>query len=84
MTKEEAEYVYQSVKNEAQVKAVHISRKIDKSVDVSVNLYKEALTQEVDGGRSFFYSGWHYGGGFSCHGVFFLVLTLGNVCESVP
>ena len=49
MTKEEAEYVYQSVKNGTQVKPIHISRKIHKSVDVSVNPYKEALTQEVDG-----------------------------------
>ena len=36
------------MKNETQVKPVHIS-KIDRSVDVSVNPYKEALTQEVDG-----------------------------------
>ena len=49
MSKEEAEYVYQSVKNGTQVKPVHSSRKVDKSVDVSVNPYKEALTQEVDG-----------------------------------
>ena len=49
MTKEEAEYVYQSVKNGTQVKLVHISRKVDNSVDMSVNPYKEALTQEVDG-----------------------------------
>ena len=49
MTKEEAEYVYQSVKNRTQVKPVYISRKLDKSVDVSVNPYEEALTQEVDG-----------------------------------
>ena len=49
MTKEEAESGYQSVKNGIQVKPVHINRKIDKSVDVSVNPYKEALTQEVDG-----------------------------------
>ena len=49
MTREEAEYVYQSVKNGTQMKPVHISRKVDKSVDVSVNPYKEALTQEVDG-----------------------------------
>ena len=49
MTKEEAEYVYQSVKNGTQVKPVHIRRKVDKSVDMSVNPYKEALTQEVDG-----------------------------------
>ena len=49
MTKEEAEYIYQSVKNGTQVKPVHISRKLDKSVDVSVDPYKEALTQEVDG-----------------------------------
>ena len=48
MTKEEAEYVYQSVRNGTQVKPVHINRK-DKSVDVTVNPYKEALTQEVDG-----------------------------------
>ena len=31
------------------MKPVHIIRKVDKSVDVSVNLYKEALTQEVEG-----------------------------------
>ena len=49
LSKEEAEYVDQSVKNGTQVKPVHISRKIDKSVDVSVNPYKEALPQEVDG-----------------------------------
>ena len=49
MTKEEAEYVDQSVRNGTQVKPVHINRKVDKSVDVSVNSYKEALTQEVDG-----------------------------------
>ena len=48
MTKEEAEYVYQSVKNGTQVKPVHISRKLDKTVDVSVNPYEQALTQEVD------------------------------------
>ena len=48
MTKEEAKYVYQSVKNGTQVKPVHISRKIDKSIDMSLNPYKEALTQEVD------------------------------------
>ena len=35
-------------------------------------------------GWSSFCSAWHYGGEFSCRGVFFLVLTLGNVCESVP
>ena len=39
LTREEAEYVYQSVKNGTQVKPVHISRKVDKSVDVSVNPY---------------------------------------------
>ena len=49
LTKEEAEYVYWSVKNGTQVKPVHISKTVDKSVDVSVNPYKEALTQEVDG-----------------------------------
>ena len=49
MTREEAEYVYQSVKNGTQVKPVHISRNVDKFVDVSVNPYKEAWTQEVDG-----------------------------------
>ena len=31
------------------MKPVHINRKVDMSVDVSVNPYKEALTQEVDG-----------------------------------
>ena len=31
------------------MKPVHISRTVDRSVDVSVNPYKEALTQEVDG-----------------------------------
>ena len=31
------------------MKPVHIGRKLDKSVDVTVNPYKEALTQEVDG-----------------------------------
>ena len=49
MTREEAEYVYQSVKNGTQVKPTHISGKVDKSVDVNVNPYKEALTEEVDG-----------------------------------
>ena len=37
------------MKNGTQVKPVHISKTIDRSVDVSVNPYKEALTQEVDG-----------------------------------
>ena len=37
------------MKNGIQVKPVHISRKVDKSIDVSVNPDKEALTQEVDG-----------------------------------
>ena len=37
------------MKNGTQVKPVHISKTVDKSVDVSVNPYKEALTQEVDG-----------------------------------
>ena len=31
------------------MKPVHISRKVDEYVDVSVNPNKEALTQEVDG-----------------------------------
>ena len=31
------------------MKPVHISKAVDRSVDVSVNPYKEALTQEVDG-----------------------------------
>ena len=31
------------------MKPAHINRKVDKSVDVSVNPYKEASTQEVDG-----------------------------------
>ena len=37
------------MKNCTQVKPVHISKTVDRSVDVSVNPYKEALTQEVDG-----------------------------------
>ena len=49
MTKEEAEYVYRSVKNGTQVKPVHVSKIVDRSIDVSVNPYEEALTQEVDG-----------------------------------
>ena len=49
LTKEETKYVYSSVKNGTQVKPVHISKTVDRSVDVSVNPYKEALTQEVDG-----------------------------------
>ena len=36
------------MKNGTQVKPVHIRRMVDKSVDVSVNPYKVALTQEVD------------------------------------
>ena len=49
LNKEETEYVYSSVKNGTQVKPVHISKTVDRSVDVTVNPYKEALTQEVDG-----------------------------------
>ena len=37
------------MKNGTRVKPVHISKTEDRSVDVSVNPYKEALTQEVDG-----------------------------------
>ena len=37
------------MKNGTQVKPVHSSKTVDRSVDVSVNPYKEALTQEVDG-----------------------------------
>ena len=33
----------------SRMEPVHISRKVDMSIDVSVNPYKEALTQEVDG-----------------------------------
>ena len=47
MTKEETEYVYRSVKNGTQVKPVHIDKIVDKIVDVSVNPYQEALTQEL-------------------------------------
>ena len=49
MTKEETKYVYSSVKNGTQVKPVHICKTVDRFVDVSVNPYKEPLTQEVDG-----------------------------------
>ena len=48
LTKEETEYVYRSVKNGTQVKPVHIDKMLDKIVDVSVNPYQEALTQELD------------------------------------
>ena len=48
MTKEETEYVYRSVKNGTQVKPVHIDKMVDKIVDVSVNPYQKALTQELD------------------------------------
>ena len=48
MTKEETECVYRSVKNGTQVKPVHIDKLVDKIVDVSVNPYQEALTQELD------------------------------------
>ena len=48
MTKEETEYVYRSVKNGTQVKPVYIDKMVDKIVDVSVNPYQEALTQELD------------------------------------
>ena len=37
------------MRNGTQVKLVHISKTVDRSVDVSVNPCKEALTQEVDG-----------------------------------
>ena len=50
MTKEETEYVYRSVKNGTQVKPVHIDKMLDKIVDVSVNPYQEALTQELGDG----------------------------------
>ena len=49
LTKEETEYVYSSVRNGIQVKPIHIDRAVDRSVDVSVNPYEEALTQELDG-----------------------------------
>ena len=48
MTKEETEYVYRSVKNGTQVKPVHIDKIVDKIVNMSVNPYQEALTQELD------------------------------------
>ena len=48
MTKEETEYVYRSVKNGTQVKPVHIDKMVDTIVDVSVNPYQEASTQELD------------------------------------
>ena len=37
------------MRNGTQVKPVHINKTVDRSVDVSVNPYKGALTQEVDG-----------------------------------
>ena len=37
------------MKNGTQVKPVHINRTVDRSVDLSVNPYNQALTQKVDG-----------------------------------
>ena len=37
------------MKNGTQVKPQHISKLVNRSVDMSVNPYKEALTQDVDG-----------------------------------
>ena len=37
------------MRNGTEVKPVHISKIVDRSVDVSVNPYKETLTQKVDG-----------------------------------
>ena len=37
------------MKNGTQVKPAHISKLVNRSVDVSVNPYKEALTQNIDG-----------------------------------
>ena len=48
MTKEETEYVYRSVRKGTQVKPVHTDKIVDKIVDLSVNSYQEALTQELD------------------------------------
>ena len=45
---------------------------------------KGKYDENIYSARSFFYYGSQFGGGFCCCGVFFLVLTLGNVCESVP
>ena len=37
------------MRNGTLIKPVHISRTVDRSVDVSVSPHKESLTQEVDG-----------------------------------
>ena len=37
------------MKNGTQVKPIHISKLVNRSLDVSVNPYKKALTQEVGG-----------------------------------
>ena len=37
------------MRNGIQVEPVHIDRTVDRSADVSLNPYKEALTQELDG-----------------------------------
>ena len=61
-----------------------IEHKISLQQEIQEPKLSKTLVNYTESGRSFFCSGWHYGGEFSCRGVFFLVLTLGNVCESVP
>ena len=48
LTKEETDYVYESVNNDVPVQPVHIDRKVSNNVGVNINPYKQALTREVD------------------------------------
>ena len=48
LTKEETDYVYESVNKNVQVQPVHIDRTVSSNVGVNINPYKQALTREVD------------------------------------
>ena len=49
LSQEEAEYVYENVKNGTQIKPVHINSKALKKCNVNENPYKLALSKDVDG-----------------------------------
>ena len=48
LSQEEAEYVYENVKNGTQIKPVHINSKALKECNVNENPYKLALSKDVD------------------------------------
>ena len=48
LSQEEAEYVYENVKNGTQIKPVHINSKALKKCNVNENPYKLALSKDVD------------------------------------